>query len=73
VSQGTFTVTDLSSFDVTSFFPVLNTRQSAILGICATRPGVGTRDMVLTFDHRMTDGMRVASFLQSLRDRILKS
>jgi 2-oxoglutarate dehydrogenase E2 component (dihydrolipoamide succinyltransferase) len=70
VSGGTFTVTDLSSHGVVSFIPVLNDRQSAILGICADRPGGTHRELVMTFDHRMADGMRAASFLAALRARL---
>jgi 2-oxoglutarate dehydrogenase E2 component (dihydrolipoamide succinyltransferase) len=66
VTGGTFTLTDLSQFGVVHFVPVLNERQSAILGICAERPGSGYRELVLTFDHRMADGMRAASFLSEL-------
>jgi len=68
LTGGTFTVTDLSVYDVNYFVPVLNQRQSAILGICAERPGSGYRDLVLSFDHRMTDGMQAAKFLGRLRD-----
>jgi pyruvate dehydrogenase E2 component (dihydrolipoamide acetyltransferase) len=67
LTGGTFTVTDLSGHAVVHFVPVLNDRQSAILGICAPRPGTGTRDLVLTFDHRISDGMRAATFLGELR------
>ena len=70
LSGGTFTVTDLSAQSVVHFIPVLYERQCAILGICAVRPGTGTRDLVLTIDHRMSDGMRVADFLSALRDRL---
>lgn len=67
---GTFTITDLSRYHVHHFVPVLNDRQSAILGICAERPGTGHQDLVLTFDHRMTDGMRAALFLNELAARL---
>jgi pyruvate dehydrogenase E2 component (dihydrolipoamide acetyltransferase) len=70
VSAGTFTVTDLSAHGVVHFVPVLNERQSAILGITAERIGAGTRDLVLTFDHRLSDGMRAAQFLGELRQRL---
>jgi len=50
--------------------PVLNQRQAAILGICAERPGTRHRDLVLTFDHRMADGMRAALLLGELRSRL---
>ncbi len=70
LSGGTFTVTDLSAQGVVHFIPVINERQSAILGLCAPRPGAAGRDLVLTFDHRMSDGMRAAAFLGELRDRL---
>jgi 2-oxoglutarate dehydrogenase E2 component (dihydrolipoamide succinyltransferase) len=70
VTGGTFTVTDLSAEGVLSFVPVLNDRQSAILGITAERSGTQSRDLVLTFDHRLSDGMRAARFLGALRDRL---
>jgi pyruvate/2-oxoglutarate dehydrogenase complex dihydrolipoamide acyltransferase (E2) component len=70
LTGGTFTVTDLSSQFIEHFVPVINLRQSAILGICAERPASGRRDLVLAFDHRMTDGMRAAGFLASLRERL---
>ncbi|HEU4625004.1 MAG TPA: 2-oxo acid dehydrogenase subunit E2 [Steroidobacteraceae bacterium] len=69
VSGGTFTVTDLSGVGVTSFTPVLNERQSAILGLCAPDAG-GQQNLVLAFDHRMSDGMRAATFLGELRERL---
>jgi pyruvate/2-oxoglutarate dehydrogenase complex dihydrolipoamide acyltransferase (E2) component len=67
---GTFTVTDLSGHGVVHFIPVINERQSAILGICAERPGSAGRELVLTFDHRMADGMLAAEFLNQLRERL---
>jgi pyruvate/2-oxoglutarate dehydrogenase complex dihydrolipoamide acyltransferase (E2) component len=70
VANGTFTITDLSTHGVVHFVPVLNLRQAAILGICAPRPGSGQQDLVLTFDHRMSDGMQAAAFLSKLRARL---
>ena len=68
VSGGTFTVTDLSGHGVTHMIPVLNDRQAAILGICAPDLDGVQQNLVLTFDHRMADGMRGAEFLRDLRD-----
>ena len=70
VTGGTFTITDLSSEGVVHFVPVLNERQSAILGLTAQRGAARTRDLVLTFDHRLADGMQAARFLSALRDRL---
>jgi 2-oxoglutarate dehydrogenase E2 component (dihydrolipoamide succinyltransferase) len=69
VTGGTFTMTDLSGEGVVHFVPVLNERQSAILGLCAARPD-GSRELVLTLDHRLSDGMRAARFLAALRTRL---
>jgi pyruvate/2-oxoglutarate dehydrogenase complex dihydrolipoamide acyltransferase (E2) component len=69
VTGGTFTITDLSGEGVVHFVPVLNERQSAILGLCAARND-GSRELVLTFDHRLSDGMRAARFLAALRSRL---
>jgi pyruvate/2-oxoglutarate dehydrogenase complex dihydrolipoamide acyltransferase (E2) component len=69
-SGGTFTVTDLSAHGVTHFVPVLNDRQSAILGICAEEPRTAHQNLVLAFDHRLSDGMRAGTFLGELRERL---
>ena len=70
LTGGTCTITDLSAHGVVHFIPVLNHKQSAILGICAERPAAGSRDLILTFDHRLSDGMRAAKFLTALRERL---
>ena len=67
LAEGTFTISDLSSYGVMHFVPVLNHRQAATLGICAERAGTGHFDLVLTFDHRLSDGMRAGQFLGELR------
>lgn len=70
VAGGTFTVTDLSGYGVTQFTPVINDAQAAILGLCAERPNGGHQDLVLCFDHRLSDGMRAAQFLGALCERL---
>ena len=67
---GCFTVTNLGSFGIDSFTPIINAPQCAILGIgrIARRPAVigdaiVPRDHVtlsLTFDHRIVDGAPAA-------------
>lgn len=69
LTGGTFTITDLSAEGVVHFIPVLNERQSAILGLCGPRLD-GSRDLVLTFDHRLSDGMRAGRFLAELGHRL---
>jgi len=73
-SGGTFTVTDLSAEGVFSFQPLINHRQSAILGVGAEffPPGCseGSYQLILAFDHRLSEGRAAAQFLKELRDRI---
>ena len=74
---GTFTVSNLGTFGVTTFTPVINAPQVAILGVGTTllrpvRVGgvIEYREMIqlsLTLDHRVVDGAPGARFLQTLR------
>jgi 2-oxoglutarate dehydrogenase E2 component (dihydrolipoamide succinyltransferase) len=74
LAGGTFTVTDLSGEGVTAIHPLINQGQSAILGICAEvfHPGAvaGIFDLVLAFDHQLSEGRTAARFLNELRDRL---
>ena len=73
VTDGTFTVTSLESFEVDAFTPILNPPQTAILGIGRVRkqPVAGddgievgqVTTLSLTFDHRVVDGAPAARFL----------
>jgi pyruvate dehydrogenase E2 component (dihydrolipoamide acetyltransferase) len=73
---GTFTITSLGAFGIDAFTPIINYPECAILGIGRIRrcPAVHNdqiviRDQVtlsLTFDHRITDGVPAARFLQTL-------
>jgi pyruvate dehydrogenase E2 component (dihydrolipoamide acetyltransferase) len=76
LSGGTFTVTNLGTFGIESFTPVLNVPQVAILGVCAIRPEpVQNGDEIvfqpriglsLTINHQVVDGAPGARFLQAL-------
>jgi len=76
LSGGTFTVSNLGAFGVTTFTPVINPPQVGILGVGKTvlRPvrvgnGIEHRDYMqfsLTLDHRVIDGAPGARFLQTL-------
>lgn len=74
LTGGTFTITDLSGDDVFHFNPVLNQRQSAILGVCAEfffdGGKRGVFNLVLAFDHQLAEGRTAAAFLRELRDRL---
>ncbi len=73
---GTFTVTNLGSFGIDSFTPIINLPECAILGIGRIKaspmirmgvvvPGK-TISLSLTFDHRVIDGGPAARFLQEV-------
>jgi pyruvate dehydrogenase E2 component (dihydrolipoamide acetyltransferase) len=77
---GCFTVSNLGSYGVDAFTPVINYPECAVLGIgrIARRPAmvgdaVVARDemtLSLTFDHRIVDGAPAARFLQTLSQAI---
>lgn len=77
---GTFTVTNLGMYGVDYFTPVINSSQSAILGIGRIRdePVVLDNKLVagkvlslsLTFDHQVLDGAAAARWLESLSTAI---
>ena len=74
LSGGTFTLTDLSGEGAHSFLPLINQGQSAILGVggelMGPGHGPGTFNLMMTFDHRLTEGRTAAQFLNALRDRL---
>ncbi|MSV29635.1 MAG: 2-oxo acid dehydrogenase subunit E2, partial [Bryobacterales bacterium] len=73
---GTFTITNLGSYRIDAFTPIINYPECAILGVgrilrqpVAVGDAIGLRDIVtlsLTFDHRALDGAPAARFLQTL-------
>lgn len=74
---GVFTITNLGSFGIEAFTPIINLPEIAILGLGAIRrePAVMpdgqilARDRItlsLTFDHASVDGAPAASFLQDI-------
>ena len=74
---GTFTITNLGSFGVDTFTPIINLPQAAILGVgriaaeaVVREDKIVAREMLplsLTFDHRVVDGAPAARFLGTLR------
>ena len=72
LAGSTFTVTDLSGFEVLQFEPIINGAQSAILGIGGDSEAPGHPvTLTLAFDHRVHNGREAALFLRELRARIL--
>jgi len=81
----TFTVSNLGSLGVTSFTPILNTPEVAILGVCSIElkpvaqlsdpypitfePHIG---LSLTINHQAVDGAPAARFLKALCDSIAR-
>jgi pyruvate dehydrogenase E2 component (dihydrolipoamide acetyltransferase) len=82
-SGGTFTVSNLGSFDVESFGAIIDPSQGAILAVASMRkiPVVLANDTIavrqrmnvtLSGDHRVMDGATGARFLQELK-RLLQN
>jgi pyruvate dehydrogenase E2 component (dihydrolipoamide acetyltransferase) len=81
LSGSTFTVTNLGSLGVTSFTPVLNAPEVAILGVAGIEPKpVATSDggytfesrigFSLTINHQVVDGAPAARFLKTLCEAV---
>ena len=69
LETATITVSDLSMAGASFMLPLLNGRQSLILGVVRHQPR--QFELFASFDHRLSEGLRVARFLTALRDRIL--
>ncbi|RME49514.1 MAG: 2-oxo acid dehydrogenase subunit E2 [Chloroflexi bacterium] len=80
VAGGTFTVTNLGTYDVDAFTPIINPPQVAILGVgrIVEKPAVHDGEIIgrammtlsLTFDHRIVDGAPAAAFLKDVKGRL---
>ncbi len=80
LTDGTFTITSLGTFDIDAFTPVINLPEAAILGVGRIQPKavvvdgeIVARDMwtlSLVFDHRLVDGAPAARFLQYIKQVI---
>ena len=66
LQDATFTVTNLGSFGIDSFTPIVNLPQVAILGVGRVRDNAMTAS--LSLDHRALDGAPGAEFLAQLND-----
>jgi len=76
LSGASFTVSNLGSFGVESFTPVINPPQTGIIGVCTTvqRPRMGANGMELypamalslTYDHRAVDGAPASRLMMEL-------
>jgi pyruvate dehydrogenase E2 component (dihydrolipoamide acetyltransferase) len=76
VTNGTFTITNVSMFEVDGFTPILKPPETGILGVgrVKERPAVyegeitirSTMFLSLTFDHRVVDGAPANEFLETV-------
>jgi len=82
---GTFTITNLGTFEIDAFTPIINLPECAVLGVGRIVPKqvvidleverVAIRHMMflsLTFDHRLVDGAPAARFLQRVKQYVEK-
>jgi pyruvate dehydrogenase E2 component (dihydrolipoamide acetyltransferase) len=77
VTGGTFTITNLGSYGIDAFTPIINTPQVGILGVgrvvekaVVYQGEITKRSMMflsLTFDHRVIDGAPAAAFLSTVK------
>ena len=77
---GTFTVTNLGGIGGTSFTPIVNWPEVAILGVSRSAPRPVFREgslvprtmlpLSLSYDHRLIDGAKAARFLRWLSDSL---
>ncbi|MFQ6027996.1 MAG: dihydrolipoamide acetyltransferase family protein, partial [Dehalococcoidia bacterium] len=80
VTGGTFTITNLGTYDIDAFTPIINPPQVAILGVgrAVDKPIVKKGEIAkatmmflsLTFDHRVVDGAPAAEFLQAVKGHL---
>lgn len=74
----TFSISNIGMFGITSFTPIINQPDAAILGVCATEDVLALTEegeittkkvmtLSLTFDHRLIDGATAAKFQQTLK------
>jgi len=78
MSGATFTISNLGSYDIDGFTPVINLPEAAILGVgrIVKKPIVNKNDEIvpasmmvlsLSFDHRIVDGAQAAEFLKAIK------
>ena len=72
ITGGTITVSDLSNDGIMYFQPLINKKQSAILGIGGDESIDGfPMSLTLVFDHRVLTGREVSIFINKLKNRLL--
>ena len=77
-ATGTFTITNIGMYSISSFTPIINPPECAILGVGSIEKkvvviddGIHIRDMMnlcLASDHRAVDGVYAAQFMNKVRE-----
>ena len=78
MSGATFTISNLGSYDIDGFTPIINLPEAAILGVgrIVKKAVVNANDEIvpasmmvlsLSFDHRVVDGAQAAEFLKAIK------
>jgi pyruvate dehydrogenase E2 component (dihydrolipoamide acetyltransferase) len=77
LTGSTFTITNLGTYDIDAFTPIINPPECAVLGVgrlvkenlvVDDQPAIRTMlALSLTFDHRLVDGAPAARFLQRVK------
>lgn len=80
ISGGVFTVSNLGAYGLSSFIPVINPPEVAILAVAGVQEKVVVMDggirirsmitMTLSVDHRVVNGAYAADFLKSLKQKL---
>lgn len=69
LTSSTVTISDLSKTNASFMLPIINGYQSLILGV--VKPKKDHFSVYATFDHRVSEGLKVTAFLSELKERIL--
>ena len=64
MTGGTFTISSLGPYGITSFSPIINQPELAILGVC----DMTMMNLSLTADHRVIDGVMASKFLKRIAE-----
>lgn len=78
LTGSTFTISNLGMYNITSFNPIINQPNTAILGVCAIQDKMVVIDkepqirpmmtLCATIDHRVIDGVPGAKFLNRIKE-----
>ena len=73
ITGSTFTISDLSALNIDRFVPLVNYKQSSILGISSVDEKLKRFNICLSFDHRVLEGKLASQFLNQLSERVQES